>query len=357
MSVSKMKNGKWRAQVYDPILRRMRHAGVYETKAKAQKGERDALSQMDKNGETVGSFGGRWVQDYPRPKESTNMNNAYRIQRFVERHATKRMDDVDRTLAGSWTRSRARDMPALRAMWNDAIREGRATRNPWTNLGIRHSRGRRDLTPGWLVPADIEGLEQASIDVCGAWGPVGAALIRTCAYTGIRAGEAFGLDWDAVDTERQQLHIKQSMCGHTKKLVLPKNGLTRLVAMPASVAEALEGIRGRDQTIVFPSPRGKRLQSPSWSYSWKSIRAAYGRPEMALHELRHYCATQLVEAGLPSWQVAAQLGHTDGGALVESTYGHPDQRIARAAVIDVFDRMRTTQPTMGSADEASVAAD
>ncbi len=53
---------------------------------------------------------------------------------------------------------------------------------------------------------------------------------------------------------------------------------------------------------------------------------------MALHELRHYCATYLLELGLTPADVAVQLGHTDGGALVMSTYGHPSDRAARARI-------------------------
>ena len=44
---------------------------------------------------------------------------------------------------------------------------------------------------------------------------------------------------------------------------------------------------------------------------------------MAFYELRHFCATHLLELGVSHADVAVQLGHTDGGALVMSTYGHP----------------------------------
>jgi hypothetical protein len=58
-----------------------------------------------------------------------------------------------------------------------------------------------------------------------------------------------------------------------------------------------------------------------WSTTF--VRAAFGRPTMALHELCHFCATYFLELGLAPADVAVQLGHTDGGALVMSTYGHP----------------------------------
>jgi integrase len=70
---------------------------------------------------------------------------------------------------------------------------------------------------------------------------------------------------------------------------------------------------------------------------WQPVRAAFGRPTMALHELRQYCATYLLELGLAPADVAVQLGHTDGGALVMSTYGHPSDRAARARITAAMD--------------------
>ena len=50
---------------------------------------------------------------------------------------------------------------------------------------------------------------------------------------------------------------------------------------------------------------------------------------MDYYELRHFCATNLLELGVSHADVAIQLGHTDGGALVMSTYGHPSEDAAR----------------------------
>jgi len=46
-------------------------------------------------------------------------------------------------------------------------------------------------------------------------------------------------------------------------------------------------------------------------------------------QLRHWCATHLLELGVSHADVAVQLGHTDGGALVMSTYGHPPEDAVR----------------------------
>jgi len=57
---------------------------------------------------------------------------------------------------------------------------------------------------------------------------------------------------------------------------------------------------------------------------------------MAFYELRHFCTTQLLELGASHADVAIQLGHTDGGALVMSTYGHPSDEAARARVLAAY---------------------
>src|SRR3954470_5908713 len=77
VSVYKRPNGKWAAQVYDPVTRRPRQVGTYGTRREAIKAESAALDQRTATGrETVSSFAARWMVDYPRPRASTNMHNA-----------------------------------------------------------------------------------------------------------------------------------------------------------------------------------------------------------------------------------------------------------------------------------------
>ena len=61
---------------------------------------------------------------------------------------------------------------------------------------------------------------------------------------------------------------------------------------------------------------------------------------MDFYELRHYCATRLLEAGVSDADVAVQLGHTDGGELVRRVYGHPAARIALDRVTAALDDER-----------------
>ncbi len=68
-------------------------------------------------------------------------------------------------------------------------------------------------------------------------------------------------------------------------------------------------------------------------YYWHPVRCRFGQPSMDFYELRHFSASWLFnDLELPAQDVAHQLGHTDGGALVQRLYGHPSERLARQRI-------------------------
>lgn len=93
-----------------------------------------------------------------------------------------------------------------------------------------------------------------------------------------------------------------------------------------------------DSPYVFTTPCGQRFSKTSHYYYWRLLRSQAGRAHMAFYELRHFCATHLLELGVSHADVAVQLGHTDGGALVMSTYGHPSDETARSRVLAAYRR-------------------
>ncbi|MGI8778777.1 MAG: tyrosine-type recombinase/integrase, partial [Solirubrobacteraceae bacterium] len=83
----------------------------------------------------------------------------------------------------------------------------------------------------------------------------------------------------------------------------------------------------------FHTTTGRRLSKGTLSYNFRVVRQRWAsRERLELYELRHACATLLMERGLPPHVVANQLGHTDGGALVQRLYGHPSERGMREQI-------------------------
>jgi len=133
-----------------------------------------------------------------------------------------------------------------------------------------------------------------------------------------------------------EVTIRQNLDG-TNQLKAPKNGRVRTVILPPPARDALRDVPSRlDVPWLFTTPRGLRLSKSTLHYYWRPVRARFGRNDMDFYELRHFCATHLLELGVAHADVAVQLGHTDGGALVMSTYGHPSEDAARSRLKRAF---------------------
>jgi integrase len=113
--------------------------------------------------------------------------------------------------------------------------------------------------------------------------------------------------------------------------------------LPARVLDQLP--RREDSPFVFHTPKGEVLKKGNLYYNWNRARdnsgtsvdrIAAGISPIRFHDLRHFCATRLLELGLDHFAVSVQLGHEDGGALVMSRYGHPSKNAARVRLLALF---------------------
>lgn len=122
---------------------------------------------------------------------------------------------------------------------------------------------------------------------------------------------------------------------------LPKNGKQRIITVPPLALEALSAMPHRlADDYIFRTMQGRRLSKSSLWYAWRPVRIAWtaaGHRDLDLYELRDAAATMLLERGVAHADVAVQLGHEDGGALVMARYGHPSRESARRRLKPAFD--------------------
>jgi Phage integrase family len=158
-------------------------------------------------------------------------------------------------------------------------------------------------------------------------------MITFAAWTGLRQGELFALQWRDVGEDEVIVRRSRKLDGSLGK---PKNGQNRTVPLlpPARVLDQIPQREG--SPFVFHSPRGQPLIKGAHGWSWQKVKAA-ARVECRWHDLRHFCATQPLELGLGHFAVSVQLGHTDGGALVTVRYGHPSVDAAKRRLLAAFD--------------------
>lgn len=144
--------------------------------------------------------------------------------------------------------------------------------------------------------------------------------------TGMRLGEALGLDFSAINFNDRYLVVRQSfrngLLSGTKtgvERIVPFGNYVNVMLQEAKTQRNLNRLRGKDSEAVFVR-NGKRIdQGRSGTHGADVLNEQaidYRKP----HTTRHTVATRLLDAGHPTKLVAELLGHTVQTLL--STYSH-----------------------------------
>jgi integrase len=334
---------RWVASGYDRAVRRKRYLGTFDTKREADRAEAEWRVRSRPSGrETCDQFAERWTHDYPRPRASTNQHNAERVKRFAADFQGVRLTEVDRPTARGWALKNRSNLPAVRAMFADALRDGLTDVNPFAELRLAGSKGRKDIVA--LTEPELHELADLALDdrmELGAdYGREYRAMVMFSGYVGLRPGELFALRRE--DVEGQLCRIERSL-SRTGEVGPTKTGEARIVTVPPPAQDALLEVPPHPSGLLFTSPADRMWTQPSHHRYWTRLRLIAGRSGWDFYALRHTAATLLLERGVTPWDVAIQLGHTDGGQLVMQLYGHPSEAGARARLLAAWDAQ--TGPT------------
>lgn len=331
------RNGRYGVRIY--VRGRSTWLGTFDDEDEAKLAEIKAKRARVRRQETVQEFADRYIEDFNKATRSgadrwgkkTRQDMRYALRAFTTVFGPFRLRDLDVTDIRPWAASTPFKYVAVaRTLMSDAVRDGLAERNPFSQLRLEHSRGRKDL----IVMSEAEAEE--TIDLAERLaGPTVAALIATACYAGPRPGELFALEPGDVDLQANELHIRQSFNGI--ELKAPKNGRTRRIVLPPQAAARISSMpRSLHSRWLFTTAQHRQFRRESLHRVWNPIRCTIDRPSMAFYEWRHTAATFLLQRGLSPELVAFQLGHTDGGKLVRELYGHPEDAWQREQIKRAF---------------------
>ncbi|HEV2924853.1 MAG TPA: tyrosine-type recombinase/integrase [Solirubrobacteraceae bacterium] len=334
------RGGRWAVEVYDPaVSSKKRYVGTYESQADAREAAREAEGDVARRrgrraDETVAGWADRWLDLRPRQKESTNIAYREQVAPFQKAHGDRRLRDVTVEFALEWAVGHRWTLGGVRAMFSDARRAGLVEANPFAGLRLRGSHGRKNLDVA--TRAEIERLAECASEVwSGEVALTTRALILMAAFVGMRPAELYGLRWSDIDFREEEVRVERQYSAATRRFELPKNGQKRTVVLTPPAKEGLLGLPRpvKLDELVFRGRKGGALTGRTQHYYWHPIRCRFGQPSMDFYELRHFCGAWLFnDLELPAQDVAHQLGHTDGGALVQRLYGHPSERLARERI-------------------------
>jgi integrase len=180
-------------------------------------------------------------------------------------------------------------------------------------------------------------------------------LVLLGVATGARLGELLALRWTDVDLDEGTARIGASRRVVAKRMEVkaPKTEAgTRTVALGPATVAALRRLRAEQAgrrlvlggaydaaaDLVICKPDGRPYRPDSASTMFRAFADKAGLPKTVhIHTLRHSAASFLAAAGVPASDIAAQLGHADGGALALRVYVHPLEENRRRAAAHLDD--------------------
>lgn len=179
--------------------------------------------------------------------------------------------------------------------------------------------------------------ERYGASVSSTIGPLVFLLVST----GLRRGEALGLQWSDVDLDARTLTVRQSVKTVGGKITLgatKTDGSRRTINVPA---ETVAILRSLDQTTtwVFPSQQGSPLDPPGVTRRVKTYTKAVLGEAWGPHEMRHTCASLLVSNGVSMKVVSDLLGHSSV-TLTANTYAHLSPA-ARSETASAYSKLLT----------------
>jgi len=168
------------------------------------------------------------------------------------------------------------------------------------------------------------------------------ALYVVAITMGLRQAELLGLKWSDVDFSTRTLHIRQQLqiIDHEFMLVpLKTQDSVRSLRMPELAAEALArrweaqsrrrlqvGTKNwHDSDLVFTTRLGRPLHRSTVQREFQRQLKGAGLKNRRFHDLRHTCATLLVEQGVHPRVIQQTLGHSTM-AHTMSIYSHVDRK-------------------------------
>jgi len=370
-----------RVATYDPNTgtRRNQTIGTFRLKREAERAERNAITNRDTGGIvgaaslTVGELLDDW---YVSHKKRLSSQTAVDYHTTINLHikpslGTAKVSSLTpaslRQAYRSWEDSGKSPYviqkchQRLKQALNQAVSDRVIPSNP---LAMVKPPRTPKKTMQWLDPHEARKfLDAAATDTM--W-PVWPLLL----FEGLRKGEALGLRWGDLHWSDSGVtaHIQQQVAGDKankgKAVILPytkTSGSTRVVRLSnetiATLREhRLRQQRYRDEAIVWEdhdliccTSVGTPHNPANADRSMDRIvrRAGLSKNGLRVHDLRHTCATLLLQNGQPIKAISERLGHSSVRITLD-LYAHlvPDMQESTAAAWDVIVPRRDTSDAL-----------
>ena len=162
-------------------------------------------------------------------------------------------------------------------------------------------------------------------------------LVQITAMFGLRRSEALGIKWDSIDFDAGRLTIQHTVTKVTKAVAKDKTkNASSYRSFPLDEAARRIFLQLKEDESRNRKLYGKAYQHNSYVFKWsdghpfapdyvtrhfKLLLKKNGLPHIRFHELRHSCASLLINQGFTLKDVQEYLGHADI-QMTANIYGH-----------------------------------
>jgi integrase len=348
-SVQERGDGKWRLFVhvgYGPGgKRQVVTRTIQGSRKEAERALRKLLVELDEGRLVLakGTFGELAERWYKAAEPGWSLANAQLTRRILDGHvlpllgeiplAKLRPADIDAFYAilrnkGLSPSTIARIDAVVRRALTQAVKWDELVANP----ADRTSPPRRKQAE--IRPPDAADVRKL-IAAADAENPPFGVYLRLAAATGCRRGELCALQWSDVDLERGSVAITKALepNGPAGRIKETKTGNRRRLALDAATTAMLnahaEAMADRASFVgvdlgpwVFSSdPACEQPWHPASVTHWFGSLSRRLKVACRLHDLRHFAATQALDAGMPVVAVSRRLGHARTSTTLD-VYGH-----------------------------------
>jgi len=182
--------------------------------------------------------------------------------------------------------------------------------NPAKGRRLREPEGRIR----WLSRQEAETLLKSASST-----PHLVDFIKLGLHTGMRKGEMLGLEWNRVDLENGLIYLGSEHQKNGKQGSIPLNAVAREALLSR---DKMRKKYCPDARWVFCTRQGTRLASIKKGFATACSKA--GIEDFHPHDLRHTCATWLVQAGVSIREVAELLRHSNIQVTMRYAHLSPD---------------------------------
>lgn len=294
--------------------------------------ERDTGALATKSNGLLGDWITYWLDNLARVKVRPVTLDQYRYlaAKYVLRQlGDKRVCDVGRAMIEEWVTAHKkaglspRTIKLAHSVLHNALtgllKRGEIPLNPAKGV---------ELPPIQRADVSFLTVDQARTLLQGIKGTPFEALWSLMLNTGLRPAEALALRWRDIHEGVAHVSRSLSFTSAGPRIENPKTPAgRRRIPLTADVIALLVARREAsphqgDEDLIFCNKDGDPLE---WRVikrrHFKPLLKKLGLPSIRGYDLRHTCATLLLEAGVNPSAITQRLGHVSAAFLLD-TYGH-----------------------------------